>query len=250
MRVIPAIDLIDGRCVRLREGDFAAKTEYAADPVELALEYAQAGARWLHVVDLDGARDGERRNATLISRLVREVTDKGDMQVQLGGGIRSAETLAQALALGVGRVVVGSAVISAPNLLGDWLDTFDPGSVVLAVDVRVDEEDGRPWPWVHGWTQRAGIDLWALLAIAANAGLRHVLCTDIARDGTLAGPNLDLYETLRDRHPGLCIQSSGGVGTIEHLEALEEVAVDAAITGKALLDGRIPLDHARRWLRA
>ncbi len=249
MRVIPAIDLIDGRCVRLREGDFAAKTEYAADPIELALEYAQAGARWLHVVDLDGARDGERRNGALISRLVKTVNDSADMQVQLGGGIRNADTIARALQLGVGRVVIGSAVIANPSLLTDWLDIFDPGCVVLAVDVRV-EEDGRPWPWLHGWTKRADIDLWTLLDAASSAGLRHVLCTDIARDGTLAGPNLELYETLRDRHPGLCIQSSGGVGSVEHLQALEAVQVDAAITGKALLDGRIRMDEAQRWLSA
>ncbi|MEO0421248.1 MAG: 1-(5-phosphoribosyl)-5-[(5-phosphoribosylamino)methylideneamino] imidazole-4-carboxamide isomerase [Pseudomonadota bacterium] len=248
--MIPAIDLIDGRCVRLREGDFAAQTEYAADPVELALEYAKAGARWLHVVDLDGARDGKRRNAALITRLVETVRAQADMQVQLGGGIRDADTLAKALSMGVGRVVVGSAVIATPGLLIDWLDTFEPGSVVLAVDVRISEEDGRPWPWLHGWTQRADIDLWALLATASGAGLRHVLCTDIARDGTLAGPNVALYEALRDRYPGLCIQSSGGVGSIDDLRALEAVRVDAAITGKALLDGRISLDEAQPWLRA
>ncbi|MEM9386982.1 MAG: HisA/HisF-related TIM barrel protein [Pseudomonadota bacterium] len=247
--MIPAIDLIDGRCVRLREGNFEAQTAYDADPIELALEYAEAGAHWLHVVDLDGARDGKRRNASLITRLVEAVQERADMQVQLGGGIRNADAIASALGMGVGRVVVGSAVCANPGLLVDWLDTFNPASVVLAVDVRISDDDGRPWPWVHGWTQRADIDLWALLGAASSAGLRQVLCTDISRDGTLAGPNIALYEALRDRYPGLCIQSSGGVGSVDDLRALELVRVDAAITGKALLDGRISLDQARPWLR-
>lgn len=247
MRLIPAIDLIDGRCVRLREGDFAARTEYAVDPVDLALEYAGAGARWIHVVDLDGARLGERRNAALIRRMVEALADAGECRVQLGGGIRDAAAIGEALALGVGRVVIGSAVIAEPQRLFDWLDAYEASKVVLAVDVRVDEQD-TPWPWVRGWTARAEVDLWSLLGTVSTAGLRHLLCTDISRDGTLAGPNVTLYETIRDRHPGLCIQSSGGVGSIAHLEQLEASGVDAAITGKALLDGRLRLEDAARWM--
>ncbi|MEO0971793.1 MAG: 1-(5-phosphoribosyl)-5-[(5-phosphoribosylamino)methylideneamino] imidazole-4-carboxamide isomerase [Pseudomonadota bacterium] len=247
MRVIPAIDLIEGRCVRLREGDFAARTEYATDPVELALDYARAGARWLHVVDLDGARDGERGNAGLIGNLVERVNEAGEMEVQLGGGIRNGDAIEDALALGVGRVVVGSAAIADPHRLLGWLDRFDPAKLVLAVDVR-EGEDGQPWPWTHGWTRRADIDLWSLLDGVASGGLRHVLCTDISRDGTLAGPNLELYTALRERYPGLSIQSSGGVGDTTHLEALDAVQVDAAITGKALLDGRITLAQATPWM--
>jgi phosphoribosylformimino-5-aminoimidazole carboxamide ribotide isomerase len=247
LRLIPAIDLIDGRCVRLREGRFDARTDYEADPVELALDYARAGACWLHVVDLDGARDGDRRNADLIRRLVARVAQESGAQVQLGGGVRDAAAVESALALGARRAVVGSTGILDPNEFVSWLDRFGPAALVLAVDVRLDE-DGTPWPWTHGWTRRAEIDLWALLGRVANAGLRHLLCTDIGRDGTLAGPNVELYEMIRDRHPGLTIQSSGGVSGAHDLDALAEAGLDAAITGKALLDGRLTLEEARPWL--
>jgi phosphoribosylformimino-5-aminoimidazole carboxamide ribotide isomerase len=247
VQLIPAIDLIDGRCVRLLEGSFDARTDYAADPVELGLEYARAGARWLHVVDLDGARDGTRRNAALIRDLIDAVGAEAGMRVQLGGGIRDEDTLAEVLELGASRAVIGSTGIEHPDRFIDWLERFGPTAVVLAVDVRVDEQ-GTPWPWTHGWTRRAPIDLWALLSRVANAGLRCLLCTDIARDGTLAGPNMALYESIRDRYPGLAIQSSGGVSGTGDLSMLEAAGLDAAISGKALLDGRMSLSEVTPWL--
>lgn len=247
MQLIPAIDLIDGRCVRLREGSFNELTEYSADPVELAMEYARAGARMLHVVDLDGARDGERRNAALVSRLIDSVGAETGTRVQIGGGMRDADTVAEALALGAARVVIGSTGIQEPNKLMHWLERFGPGAIVLAVDVRADER-GTPWPYTHGWTRRGDRDLWALLSSFANSGLRNLLCTDIARDGTLSGPNVGLYEAIRDRYPGLTIQSSGGVSDADDLATLATAGLDAAITGKALLDGRLTLEEATQWL--
>lgn len=234
MKLYPAIDLMGGRCVRLRQGKFDEKTEYALDPVEQAQRYAAAGATNLHVVDLDGARDGNAKQTPLIARIVREC----GLEVQVGGGIRSAE---QALALfeaGVARVVVGSLAVTQPEKMHELLEKVGPGRVTLAVDVA----DGEVA--THGWTKGSGRSVNEVVESYRAEGLGHVLCTDIGRDGMLGGPNVDLYVSLQAAFPEMEIQASGGIGGLNDLVQLRAMGVKAAIIGKALYEGRFTIKEA------
>jgi phosphoribosylformimino-5-aminoimidazole carboxamide ribotide isomerase len=243
MDLIPAIDLRDGRCVRLLHGDFAKETRYPVDPVELATQYAELGARWLHIVDLDGARRGEPVNLSLIRRM----RTAAGVEVQLGGGIRSRASLEQALDVAT-RVVVGSLAVSDPELVTAWLTEFGPERLTLALDVRLDA-DATPLIATHGWTRASTLTLAAAIDRYAAAGLRHVLCTDIGRDGALTGPNTALYADCVARWPAVAFQASGGVRDAADLAALTAAGVAATVSGKALLEGRLKPEEIRSFLR-
>jgi phosphoribosylformimino-5-aminoimidazole carboxamide ribotide isomerase len=246
VEIIPAIDILAGRCVRLYQGDFARVTDYAVDPLELAASYRAAGAQRLHLVDLDGARTGTPANLEVIRRIVAA----GGMAVQAGGGVRS---LARALALlgaGAARVVVGSVAIDRPPEVLDWLAEAGPEKFVLAFDVRIDAADGTPRAVTHGWQAASGRSLWSLLDTFLAAGARDFLCTDVGRDGTLAGPNVALYAEVVRRYPAARVIASGGLGGAADLAPLAATGVAAVVTGKALLDGRLTLEEVRRFSRA
>jgi phosphoribosylformimino-5-aminoimidazole carboxamide ribotide isomerase len=243
MLLVPAIDLRDGRCVRLLHGDFAQETRYAVDPVELAVQYRDLGARWLHVVDLDGAKRGMPVNLPLIRRM----RDAARIDVQLGGGLRTRGSLEQALEVAT-RAVIGSLAVSDPELVASWLAELGPDRVTLALDVRV-EPDGTPLIATHGWTRASTLTLAAALDRYATAGLRHVLCTDIARDGALTGPNVELYRDCVRRWPAIEFQASGGVRDLADLTALTTAGVAATVSGKALLEGRLKPEEIRPFLR-
>jgi phosphoribosylformimino-5-aminoimidazole carboxamide ribotide isomerase len=242
MELIPAIDLRDGRCVRLLQGDFARETRYALDPVELGARYRGLGARWLHVVDLDGAKQGTPVNLALVAR----IRERCGLRVQFGGGIRARNSLEQALAV-ADRVVIGSLVVTAPDVVGSWLDEFGAERLALALDVRVGP-DGAAAIATHGWTRASAATLASTVEKYLPAGLRHVLCTDIDRDGALGGPNIALYMDCVRRWPGVEFQASGGVRDAADLDALAATRVAAAISGRALLDGRINDAEIRRFL--
>jgi phosphoribosylformimino-5-aminoimidazole carboxamide ribotide isomerase len=243
MILIPAIDIRDGRCVRLFQGDFAQETRYAVDPVELAASYAALGAEWLHVVDLDGAKRGEPVNLPLIARM----RDAAGVDVQVGGGVRSRSALEQTLAT-ASRVVVGSLAVGQPELVAGWLEEFGPERVTLALDVRLDAS-GTPMIATHGWTAASTLSLAAAIDRFTSVGLRHVLCTDIERDGALTGPNLDLYRDCVSRWPGIAFQASGGVRDVDDLHALTTAGVAGTVSGKALLEGRLKPEEIRPFLR-
>jgi phosphoribosylformimino-5-aminoimidazole carboxamide ribotide isomerase len=235
MLLMPAIDLRDGRCVRLYQGDFALTTRYAATPLQLLQHYRALGAPWLHVVDLDGAKDGKRSNATLIAALAAE----SGICLQAGGGVRSQAAIEALLEAGVGRVAHAAEVVR-------WLAHFGSERLCLAFDVRC--VDGVPSVHTHGWSERSAVTLWqALAAFPANV-VRHVLCTDIERDGALTGPNLELYRSALSRFPQLCWQASGGVRDAADLGALARIGVAATISGKALLEELIPPEELRPFL--
>jgi phosphoribosylformimino-5-aminoimidazole carboxamide ribotide isomerase len=237
--VIPAIDVRDGRVVRLRQGEFTRQTTYDAAPIDTARRFADAGARWLHLVDLDAARDGRYTLHALLSA-IRTTTA---LSVQTGGGVRSASDIERLLRLGAARVVVGTTAVRDPDLAMRWLHDYGPERLVLALDVRQDAT-GRWCLPVAGWTSASDASLDELLQRFADAGLRHVLCTDIRRDGMLEGFNLPLYARLAARWPQLQFQASGGVRDTRDIVAARAAGASATILGRALLDGRLALAEA------
>jgi phosphoribosylformimino-5-aminoimidazole carboxamide ribotide isomerase len=239
MKLIPAIDLLDGACVRLLHGDFNQVTAYSDRALDLARAYADAGAEWLHVVDLAASRDGEGADSSALFELLGNVPQK----VQTGGGVRGEGDVVERLENGADRVVIGSLCVAEPGLFQQWLRRFGADRLVAALDVQLDA-DGLPWPRIYGWTEGADRNLWSLLDGFSGAGLRHLLCTDISRDGALTGPNTGLYREIVRRYPGLNVQASGGVASLDDLRALRRTGAHAAITGKALLDGLFTVGEA------
>jgi len=234
MRVIPAIDLQNGKCVRLYKGDFEQTTEYSDDPAAVARQFAELQAHDLHIVDLDGARSGTQLNRDIVTAIAAET----DMSVQIGGGIRDRETLTAWLDAGVSRCVIGSLAITEPDAVKSWLVNFGGDKIVLALDVNIDES-GVPVITTHGWTRNSSTSVYECIDDFRSLGLRHVLCTDVSRDGAMAGPNVELYADILDQFPDLQLQASGGVRNVQDLNTLRNLGVPAAITGRALLDGKI-----------
>ena len=245
MLLMPSIDLRDGHCVRLLKGDFGAETRYQFEPHELLQRYRALGAPWLHIVDLDGARDGLLANRSTIAALA---TQHG-IALQVGGGVRSSDVAADLLRVGAARIVVGSAAVEAHASVLEWFGHFGAERLCLAFDIRHDAQ-GTPLLRTHGWQQATPLSLWDGVDRFLAAGLRHVLCTDIDRDGALAGPNVALYREAVARYPGIQWQASGGVSSIADLHALATTGVAAAISGRALLEERLPAEELQPFLRA
>ena len=238
MIVYPAIDLKDGICVRLMHGRFDQVTRYDDDPAARLAAFAAAGATWAHIVGLDGAEAGRAVQHALIGDLARAI----DIRIQSGGGVRSADDVAALIDAGVARVVVGSLAVSQPETVADWLRRFGPDRITLAIDVKA---DGDRWvPALKGWTEAAGVDLWTALDRYPPNLARHLLVTDVGRDGALTGPNLDLLGEIIRRRPDLKVQASGGVATVADLTAAAALGCDGAIVGRALYENRFTLEEA------
>lgn len=237
--IIPAIDLIEGRVVRLFQGDYAQKTQYDFDPIDVVNDYADQGALWLHIVDLTGAKEVEKRQLDLIAKMV--ATQR--MQFQCGGGIRAESDVAQLLDIGVQRVVIGSLAVKEPDLVQGWMAKYGAEHFVLALDININDL-GEKRIATHGWQQDSGVELEALLASYLASGVQQVLCTDISRDGTLQGPNTALYGDMVRRFPSVNWQASGGIGGLEHIEGLKPTQVQGVILGRALLEGKFTVAQA------
>jgi phosphoribosylformimino-5-aminoimidazole carboxamide ribotide isomerase len=244
MLLIPAIDLRHGRCVRLFQGDFGAETQYEHEPHELLLRYRGLGASWLHVVDLDGARDGKLANRSIIVAMASQRA----VRLQVGGGIRSAATVDDLLRHGVSRAVIGSNAVERPDEVIDWLVRHGPDRICLAFDVRLDET-GIPRVRTRGWTENTSISLWDAIARFPQDRIKHILCTDIERDGAMTGPNIDLYRQALSRFPNLAWQASGGIRNASDLAALAQIGVSGAVSGKALLEERITSEELQPFLQ-
>lgn len=237
--VIPAIDLRAGQVVRLKQGDYTQQTTYASDPRELAARYARAGASWLHLVDLDGARSGSLDNLDVITAIAAN-----GMQIQAGGGVREKADVQRLFDAGVKRVVLGSIAIRDPERVADWLAEYGTERFTIALDTRrIDDNWALP---SAGWTEMEARTLDELGPWYAAHGATHLLCTDIDRDGMLAGFNLDLYRHLAEHVPTLQVQASGGVRSLEDIRDARDAGAHAVILGRALLEGRFTIQEALR----
>lgn len=244
MNILPALDIRDGQCVRLLYGDYDAETRYDVDPVAQARHYAAFGVGQLHLVDLDGAKAGKPVNVALLAAM----TEASGVSVQVGGGIRERAHLDTLFANGVARAVIGSMAIRQPDTVAEWLTVYGSERIVLALDVRIDDA-GVPRVCTDAWTTTSEASLSDTISRFREHGLRHVLCTDIGRDGAMSGPSIALYRQVLQEFPELQLQASGGVAGIDDLRALRDAGLPAAITGKALLEGAISAEEIRECLR-
>ena len=239
MIIYPAMDLMGGEIVRLKQGRFDDRTSYSSRPQDALRTFEQAGAEWAHIVDLDGARARSPVQHDLIAILAKS----SKLKLQVGGGFRARDQVARMLDAGVARVVIGSLAVQEPAIVNAWLDEFGADCIALSLDVRV--AGGVPNVAVSGWTETSGVSLWDVAARFPPA--RHLLLTDIGRDGMLEGPNFELLDEAVDRLPNLRIQASGGVSSIADLQRLR---TDGAIVGKALWEGHIRVEEALSLARA
>jgi len=239
MIIYPAMDLMGGEVVRLKQGRFDDRTSYSPNPVEALRTFAEAGAEWAHIVDLDGAR----ARVPVQHDLIASLASSSSLKLQVGGGFRTRDQVARMLAAGVDRVVVGSLAVQEPALVNGWIDEFGPDRITLSLDVRM--TDGVPNVAVSGWTETSDLSLWDVASRFPSA--RHLLLTDIGRDGMLSGPNFELLDEAVELLPHLRIQASGGVSSIADLERLR---TDGTIVGKALWEGRIRIEEALSLARA
>jgi phosphoribosylformimino-5-aminoimidazole carboxamide ribotide isomerase len=239
MLIYPAIDLRQQQCVRLLQGDYAQQTVYSSDPFAVAQSYQQQGASYLHVVDLDGAQAVEHNQHGLICDVIKAVKK---LQVQVGGGIRSAEHIEMLLQAGAQRVIVGSLAVTQMEQVSDWLKQFGGKRISLAFDVKL--QDAVAYVTTAAWQKISDVTLNDLLDYYQAQPLQHILVTDIQQDGTLQGPNIALYRTIKKQFPQLLLQASGGVGCLKDLTVLKAAQIDAAIVGKALYENRFSLQEA------
>ena len=231
MKVIPAIDLVDGKCVRLTQGDFKKKKVYREDPVAVAREFEDAGLEYLHLVDLDGAKKGKVVNW----KVIIDIQEKTALKVDFGGGVQTAEEVSQLLDLGIERINIGTVAVTHPDRLQGWMQDYGPENFILSADLKGDEVQ------INGWQNAGVLTVYDLVAQFLPSGLQYLSCTDIHTDGTLAGPNFGLYKKLKKRFPELKITASGGVGSVDDLLQLQYIKLDAVVVGRALYEGKIKL---------
>lgn len=232
IELIPAIDIIEGKCVRLTKGDYDTKKVYG-DPVEMAVRFQQLGFSRLHVVDLDGAKS---RHVVNIDAL-RDITSATDLTVDFGGGVKTDEDLEKAFAAGAGMVTAGSIAVTDPDKVLSWIGKFGAGRLILGADVR----NGKIS--INGWKEDSQEDLIPFLKRYVDAGIRNVLCTEISKDGTLEGPAIELYREIMRHYPTLHLIASGGVGCDDDIRALDDAGIPAVVFGKAFYEGKITIHN-------
>ena len=237
IEIIPAIDIIDGRCVRLTKGDFADKKVYDASPLEMAMQYADCGVRRIHMVDLDGARRSKPMNI----KTLEEVASKSGVEIEWGGGIADDSALASVFNAGATQAIVGSVAALRPAELSRWLKIFGPDRILLGADVR----DGVVA--VKGWVQQTGLTLNEQISWFLEDGLKYVVCTDISKDGLLQGPSFELYAELMEEFQSVIFTASGGISGMDDIKELDRIGVPKVVVGKAIYEKRIKLDDIKAW---
>ena len=236
--IIPAIDLMDGRCVRLTQGDYGQKKEYSADPVDMAKQYEDCGVTRLHVVDLDGARAKKPCNL----KVLENIASKTRLDIEWGGGIKDASSLRSTLDAGADRIICGSIAVDERDTFTAWLNEFGPSCLILGADVR----DGKVA--THGWLKDSGLGLDELMGWYVPEGLNQMICTDISKDGMLQGPDFDFYVGLKLAWPSVDVTLSGGISCMDDLCKADELGIHSVIMGKAIYEGRITLKELESWL--
>ena len=239
--IIPAIDLIDGQVVRLYQGDYAQQTTFNLSPLEQLKSYQAQGANLLHIVDLTGAKDPHLRQTALIAELVNHL----NTPIQVGGGIRTEAQLNELLEIGVSRVVIGSLAVKEPELVKSWFEKYGSDAICLALDVNINQQ-GEKIVAVSGWQSGGGKSLESLVEEFKCVGLKHALVTDISRDGTLQGANTALYREIAASYPEIQWQASGGIATLDDVNAVKESGASGIIIGKALLINQFNVEEAIR----
>ena len=233
MEIIPAIDIIEGKCVRLTKGDYNVCKTYGDNPLDMALRFQDAGIRRLHLVDLDGARSKHIVNYPTLEKIAGHT----DLTVDFGGGIKTTSDLETALGCGAAMVTIGSTAVTDPELMDQWISDYGQEHIILGADAR----DGKIS--VNGWKEDSTLSLSDFISNYLHKGITQVLCTDINRDGMLQGPSIGLYRSLLEEFPGIGLIASGGVSSVQDLLDLKEAGLPAAIVGKAYYEGRITLEQ-------
>ena len=240
IELIPAIDIIEGQCVRLTKGDYDQKTVYRDSPAEVAKEFEEIGFKRLHVVDLDGAKSKHIVN----SEVLRRITTDTQLIVDFGGGIKTDEDIEKAFTAGASMVTIGSIAVTNPDLFMGWLEKYGAERIILGADVRHGKVS------INGWKEDSSEDLLPFLKKYVDAGVKNVLCTEISKDGTLTGPAIELYQSMMVAYPELHLIASGGVSSIDDIKALEAAGIPAVVFGKAIYEGKINLKEVWDWQNA
>lgn len=233
IKIIPAIDIINGHCVRLSQGDYQRITDYSKSPAAMAENFEALGFKRLHVVDLDGARSGKVINI----KALKEITSRTNLIVDFGGGIKSEEDLKNVFEAGASAVSIGSIAVSDPDIVSLWTDSFGAEKFIISADVR--DNIVR----TNGWTKNSGITLNQLISRYWNKNIRRILCTDISRDGMLCGSNIELYQTIMEQFPDCKLIASGGISSLEDIKKLDEAKIPAVVIGKAIYEQQINLEE-------
>ena len=236
--IIPAIDLIDGRCVRLTQGDYDQKKEYSADPLDMAKQYEDCGVSRLHIVDLDGAKAKQPCNL----RTLEKIASGTSLDIEWGGGIKDSVSLRSALDAGAGRIICGSVAVDNREEFLSWLSEFGSSKIILGADVK----DGKVA--THGWMKDSGLTLAELMDWYVPAGLTQMICTDISKDGMLQGPDFEFYVGLKRAFPTVDVTLSGGISCMADIEKAAQLELHSVIVGKAIYEGRISLKEIESWL--
>lgn len=235
MRIIPAIDIINGKCVRLTQGDYGKVKVYREDPLDVALEFQNADLEYLHLVDLDGAKKGKVINWDV----VEEIQGKTALMVDFGGGVKLEEDVQRLLDLGVNQINIGSLAIKEPKKFSSWMEKYGAENFILSADVRNENV------MINGWLESANFRLFDLVEQFIADGLQYLTCTDIGLDGMLKGPNIALYKKLKSKFPNLKIIASGGISSLEDLKELSYIQMHGAIIGKAIYEGKLKLEELK-----
>ncbi|RPI05574.1 MAG: 1-(5-phosphoribosyl)-5-[(5-phosphoribosylamino)methylideneamino]imidazole-4-carboxamide isomerase [Ignavibacteriae bacterium] len=233
MLILPAIDIIDGKCVRLRQGDYRQKTVYSASPADVAKQYADAGFTFLHVVDLQGAKEKKIINWDSIASIIAV----SGLQLEVGGGIRTTDDIKKLLDIGVSRVVIGSVAAKSPELVEYWIKQFGPEKIVIGMDVKDDSVA------ISGWLEDSHRAPMGFVLDLMKRGATIFICTDISRDGMLGGVNVDFYKNLKSAFPKLSIIASGGISTLEDVRKLQHAELTGVIVGKAIYENKFPIEE-------
>jgi phosphoribosylformimino-5-aminoimidazole carboxamide ribotide isomerase len=239
IEIIPAIDIIEGKCVRLQKGDYLKKTIYNEDPVEVARTFEDAGMKRLHLVDLDGAKAKHVVNY----KILEKISAQTKLVIDFGGGIKSDKDIKTIFTSGAGMVTIGSIAVTDPDLFFNWLDEYGRDKIILGADVKDNKIA------ISGWLDKTAIELQDFLETYIERGVRFILCTDISKDGMLQGTSIELYKKLKIEFPESDIIASGGITNIEEIEELEKTGIYGAIIGKSYYEGKIKLEELRKFIR-